>query len=264
MLLETDPPLSDAFLRDITVNFLLAGRDTTAQTLLWNTFFVSQSPGVEARLLQELKELGVVDVPADAELLNRMAYHKQVLNETLRVIPPVPLEGREALADDVLPNGVFVPKGWIVAYMGPMYHRNKELWGADADLYDPDRWSADRKASVCCWVARALNAAAQDAIRPYQFLAFHGGEQRCLGQVMAYQELKVSSSWSLSLLCFTLCAGCVGSIDAALLVRARHAARRRGGHAWPHGCGALRAVVSRASTQRCAAGLTAGPRGRPV
>jgi hypothetical protein len=104
----------------------------------------------------------------------------------------------QALKDDVLPNGCFVPAGTIVAYLGPMYHRLKRLWGegmclfnralcalsimfgvvtlycsADADLYDPDRWAGARK----------------EQIKPYQFLAFHGGEQRCLGQVLAYQVL---------------------------------------------------------------------------
>lgn len=67
MLLESDPPLSDQFLRDITINFLLAGRDTTAQTLLWNTFFVSQSPAVEAQLLQELQRLQLNDIPTTSE-----------------------------------------------------------------------------------------------------------------------------------------------------------------------------------------------------
>lgn len=76
-----------------------------------------------------------------------------------------------------------------------MYHRLKKLWGADADLYNPDRWSSER------FVARELvvfgdsilmHVRRKDSVRPYQFLAFHGGEQRCLGQVMAYQEMKVA------------------------------------------------------------------------
>ncbi len=67
MLLEMDPPLSEQFLRDITINFLLAGRDTTAQTLLWNTFFVSQSPNVEAQLLQELQRLQLPDIPTTSD-----------------------------------------------------------------------------------------------------------------------------------------------------------------------------------------------------
>lgn len=131
---------------------------------------------VEGKLLEELDKLEINGVPSSPNILHRMKYHKQVLNEGLRVIPPVPLEGRQAINDDVLPNGTFVPAGWIVAYLAPLYHRMKSLWGEDADIFDPERWAGKRK----------------EEIRPYQFLAFHGGEQRCLGEVLAYQEMKVA------------------------------------------------------------------------
>lgn len=75
--------------------------------------------------------------------------------------------------------------------MGVIFHRLERIWGKDAHLFDPSRWGVDRK----------------EEIKPYQFLAFHGGffllflfflfissvlgEQRCLGEVMAIQEAKV-------------------------------------------------------------------------
>lgn len=209
--LKIDPPLSDEMLRDITVNFLLAGkktkrtatcvliccifagRDTTSQLLTWCCYFVSKCPGVEAALCEEAWNVMEKDGETQSsDSLNHLAYHKQVLNETLRIIPPVPLEGREAINDDTLPNGIFIPKGeealhypsllplilqkgWIVGYMGVVYHRTESLWGKDAHYFDPQRWSVERKADI----------------KPYQFLAFHGGEQKCLGQVMAYTEAKV-------------------------------------------------------------------------
>ncbi len=145
------------FLRDISTSFLIAGRDTTSQLLTWCLHFIGQSPAVEQRLVAEL---GSSERP----------LFRNVLDETLRLVPPVPLDGREAIEDDLLPNGIFVPKGWLVAYAGPVYGRLHSLWGPDADVFNPDRF-ADRS-----------------KIRPYQYLAFHGGEQRCLGQQMAYRE----------------------------------------------------------------------------
>jgi cytochrome P450 len=145
------------FLRDIGTSFLLAGRDTTSQLLTWCLCFLHRSPAIEQRLVAELAS-------------DEKPLFRNVLDETLRLVPPVPLEGREALEDDLLPNGIFVPKGCLVGYVGPAYGRLEKLWGPDAHLFNPDRF-ADRS-----------------KIRPYQYLAFHGGEQRCLGQQMAYRE----------------------------------------------------------------------------
>lgn len=124
---------------------------------------MARSPAVEARLVDELQGE------------QASGYMKAVLNETLRIVPPVPLEGRQAVEDDVLPNGVFVPRGWLVAYAGPVYHRLENLWGPDTNQFNPDRFLPPRSSSI----------------RPYQFLAFHGGEQRCLGQAMAYEEASI-------------------------------------------------------------------------
>eukprot|EP01087_Luapelamoeba_hula_P010377 TRINITY_DN2745_c0_g1_i3.p1 TRINITY_DN2745_c0_g1~~TRINITY_DN2745_c0_g1_i3.p1 ORF type:complete len:450 (-),score=61.61 TRINITY_DN2745_c0_g1_i3:110-1324(-) len=108
---------SEEYLRDMVLNFFIAGRDTTACLMAWTFYLLSQNPEVENKLIALIdQELGS-ELPTYEKLNNKnMEYLRWVLDETLRLYPSVPMEFRRAIDDDVLPDGTIVPGGVAIAW----------------------------------------------------------------------------------------------------------------------------------------------------
>lgn len=88
-------------------NFIMAGRDTTACAMSWATFLLTQHPAAEARMVAEVLEvMGDGTAAPTYEQVEALVFTEAVVMETLRLYPPVPLEGKYAVGDDILPNGV--------------------------------------------------------------------------------------------------------------------------------------------------------------
>lgn len=98
--------LSDEELVDQVLNFLVAGRDTTAQALSWVIHELDQHPDVLLKIRQELYEIMGNSESPSYEQVKQMKYTKAVIFETLRLHPSVPRNIKLALNDDVLPNGI--------------------------------------------------------------------------------------------------------------------------------------------------------------
>ncbi|RDX55061.1 cytochrome P450 [Lentinus brumalis] len=168
-------------IRDETLNILLAGRDTTACTLTFAIYRLAEHKDVFNRLREEILDVvGPTRRPTYDDIRN-MKYLRAVINETLRLYPPVPMNNRCAVKDTVLPatspggRGLFIPAGTKVIYSVFLMHRRKDLWGPDALRWDPDRFIDER-------VQKYLTP------NPFIFLPFNAGPRICLGQQFAYNE----------------------------------------------------------------------------
>ncbi|KAJ7435029.1 cytochrome P450 monooxygenase pc-1 [Mycena galericulata] len=176
--LTSDPKV----LKDEMLNILLAGRDTTMTVLTFVVYFLSVDPGVCARLRTEiLAQVGSTRVPT-YEDIREMRYLRAVINETMRLYPPVPSNVRESVrattwpARDPTQPPLYIPAGTGVSYSVFLMHRRKDLWGPTAEDFDPDRFLDERlKAHVLA--------------NPYCFLPFNAGPRVCLGQQFAYNEI---------------------------------------------------------------------------
>ncbi|KAJ3569110.1 hypothetical protein NP233_g5265 [Leucocoprinus birnbaumii] len=169
-------------LKDETLNIMLAGRDTTAATLTIVVYFLSQYPQVMERLRQEvLEHVGPTRRPTFDDVRD-MKYLRAVLNETLRLYPIVPFNVRESVQATTWPNPdpsdkpFYIPAGTKTAYSVFMMHRRKDLWGPDAEEFDPDRFLDER-------VKKYL------VKNSFIFLPFNAGPRICLGQQYAYNEM---------------------------------------------------------------------------
>ena len=180
--------LDDKFLRDTLMNFLIAGRDTTAMTLTWLFYELASNPRIQQKAYEEIMTLFPNADPTSLDEIRSLKYLKDCINETLRMHPPVPRVIRCARGDDVLPSGYVIKAGTNVIYNSYTLHRCEALWGADVLVFDPDRWSDDRT----------------KAIGAYEFLPFHGGPRRCLGFDLAYNEVKMGALMILKNYEFTL------------------------------------------------------------
>ncbi|KAF7331242.1 Cytochrome P450 [Mycena kentingensis (nom. inval.)] len=169
-------------LRDETFNILNAGRDTTMTTLTMVIYFLSMYPEINDRLRAEvLEQVGPTRRP-DFDDIRSMKYMRAVINEALRLYPPVPFNGRQNIAATVFPSPdaskkpIYIPAGTECAYSVLMMHRQKDLWGEDADEFDPDRFLDERLKTHLLGNA-------------FQFLPFNAGPRICLGQQFAYNEV---------------------------------------------------------------------------
>lgn len=162
---------SDVFLKDMVLNFLIAGRDTTAQALSWIFWLLAQHPAVEDKILKEVKDV-VGDGPLTYENSAKLKYVQNVINEGLRLYPSVPNDSKIAVNDDTLPGGIFIPAGTVVQYSPYSMGRDKDLWGADAEEFRPERWEGRELPS------------------PYEYPAFNAGPRECLGKRLAWVEMR--------------------------------------------------------------------------
>ncbi|KAL9677604.1 hypothetical protein QQ045_005837 [Rhodiola kirilowii] len=108
---------SPNFLRDFCTSFILAGRDTSSVGLAWFFWLVSQNPDVEERILNEINDIfrhhsesdkGLDHIVFTVEELRKMVYLQAAISEALRLYPPVPIDFKETLNDDVFPDGTTV------------------------------------------------------------------------------------------------------------------------------------------------------------
>lgn len=134
---ENGDPLSrEAIISEAAVIFM-AGHETTANTLAWAWFLLSQCDKSRAKLQAELDTVLASRSPTFQDVPN-MPYTKAVIEETLRLYPPVPILAREAMSDTSI-GGKAVPKGSLVMVVPWLMHRNPVLW-SKPDVFDPGRF----------------------------------------------------------------------------------------------------------------------------
>nr|AAO73956.1 CYP52A16 [Candida tropicalis]AAX63449.1 cytochrome P450 [Candida tropicalis] len=171
-------------LRDQLLNILVAGRDTTAGLLSFVFYELSRNPEVFAKLREEVEnrfglgeEARVEEI--SFESLKSCEYLKAVINEALRLYPSVPHNFRVATRNTTLPRGggkdgcspIVVKKGQVVMYTVIGTHRDPSIYGADADVFRPERWFEPE--------TRKLG---------WAYVPFNGGPRICLGQQFALTE----------------------------------------------------------------------------
>ena len=166
-------PFTDEELLDELVTLIVAGYETSAGTLNWAWFLIACHPDAEAALLEEAKRLVTGPEVIDQDVLTEMTYAQQLLEETLRLYPPVWLFSRRAIAEDEL-GDLDVAEGTDI-YLSPyILHRSSQYW-PDPDRFDPSRFGPDSQ-----W---------KKGDRPY--FPFSLGPRRCLGEYFSFLEMKV-------------------------------------------------------------------------
>ncbi|KAI4349424.1 hypothetical protein L6164_010014 [Bauhinia variegata] len=172
------------FLADIVISFILAGKDTTSAALTWFFWLLLKNPRVEKEVLKEIREKS--EAPVYDEVKD-MVYTHAALSESMRLYPPVPLDTKEAVDDDVLPDGTVVKKGMRVTYHVYAMGRLENLWGPDWAEFRPERW-LDRVATTDSNEGKwGWSFVARDS---FSYPVFQAGPRICLGKEMAYLQMK--------------------------------------------------------------------------
>ncbi|KAK4786424.1 hypothetical protein SAY86_003113 [Trapa natans] len=168
----------DKFLRDMMLNIILAGRDTTTSALTWFFWNLSKHPSVEMKIREEIRSLATKEqeIPGDVGFLNKLTYLHAAICESLRLYPPVPFQHKSPIKPDVLPSGHKVDGNMRILFILYAMGRVPSIWGEDCLEFRPERWISD-KGTV-------------KHEPSYKFLSFNAGPRTCLGKEAAFVQIK--------------------------------------------------------------------------
>jgi cytochrome P450 len=168
------------------VDFLVAGSDTTAITLVFAVWHICHAPAIKRKLVAALREA----VPQQQQRednytyptlldLESIPYLVACVKESLRIAMPVP--GRlprvvpnasDSVAEPLVVDDKVVPPGTVVGMSAYTMHNSEELWGANARQFEPERWLGEG--------AKGLDE---------NLVTFSKGARNCVGQTLAQAEL---------------------------------------------------------------------------
>ena len=166
---EDGRPMDEQQVIDNAITFIGAGHETTANALCWTLYLLSAFPWAEARVSEELERVLGGRTPAAADI-DGLVYLRQVLDEAMRLYPPAPFLGREAVGPDEL-GGAPVRPGTQIIVSPWILHRHRTLWD-EPELFDPERFAPERR----------------EAIHRFAFIPFGAGPRICIGMAFALQE----------------------------------------------------------------------------
>ncbi|MFU1782312.1 cytochrome P450 [Haloarcula japonica] len=159
-------------LRDEMMTMLLAGHDTTALTLTYTWFLLSEHPEVEQRVHEELDDV-IGDERPGMEHVRELDYLEWVIQEAMRLYPPVYTIFREP-TEDVTLSGYEVESGTTLMVPQWGVHRSERFYD-DPETFDPERWKPDRAGE-----------------RPrFAYFPFGGGPRHCIGKHLAMLEAQL-------------------------------------------------------------------------
>lgn len=169
---ETQEGMTRQQLYDELITMIFSGYETTATALSWAWYLLSTHPEIMARLRSELKT--VLDgKPPVYEDLPKLNYTCMVIQETIRLLPPVWLVTRKAIAEDEI-DGYHVPANTVVTLSPYVTHRRKDFW-ENPEGFDPERFLPERIGNL----------------PRYAYFPFGGGPRQCIGNTFAMIEAQL-------------------------------------------------------------------------
>jgi len=172
----------ERYIRDTTINLLVAGNGTISTGLTWFFWLVSTHPTVDGKIIQEIKDnclkqdenfianLGV-------EELDKLVYLHAAICEALRLYPSVAFQHKCAIKSDKLPSGDHVSPNTKLIYSLYAMGRMEQIWGEDCLEFKPERWISDRGQII--------------QVPSYKFIAFNAGPRSCLGKDISFLQMKM-------------------------------------------------------------------------
>jgi len=169
---ETGERLAPENVRRQVITFLIAGHETTSGALSFALHYLAEHPDVAARARAEVDHVWGDTARPGYDQVAKLRHVRRVLDESLRLWPTAPAFAREARSDTVLGGVHPMREGAWALVLTAMLHRDPEVWGADAERFDPDRFDAQAVRS-----------------RPaHTFKPFGTGARACIGRQFALHE----------------------------------------------------------------------------
>lgn len=169
---QTGEQMDDQQLRDEIITIFLAGHETTAMSMSWALYLLSQNPDSIEKIRTEIANI-LGDQAITYENIRSLTYTMQVVQEVMRLYPPAWIFSREMISDDSI-DGYALPKGEQVIICTYTLHRDPQYWENPND-FNPDNFLPEKIKE-----------------RPtYAYLPFGGGPRLCIGNNFALMEMQI-------------------------------------------------------------------------
>ncbi|KAH8653877.1 cytochrome P450 [Xylariales sp. PMI_506] len=184
-LLQSGSEFSDNYLIDQSMDFMIAGQETTATAVALALYSVSEHPEIQRCLREEIR--AKLPSPSsgnqvDAALIESLPYLVAVCNEVLRLYSPVVYCHRQTVAPNTRIGSVPIPKGTVVTVAPGLIHESRNVWGPQANVFDPDRWLVRTDGEIKVDPLGGTND-------PYAVMPFTYGPRQCIGERFARGEM---------------------------------------------------------------------------
>jgi cytochrome P450 len=164
---------------------ILAGGDTSSATMRAILYYLAKSPSASAKLVAELKDASL-PTPAPWKSIRDLPYLDAVIREAMRVNPGIAMIFERVVPEGgfTLPDGRYIPAGTKIGINPSVTNRDYEVFGDDADSFDPDRWLQGKNESEEQFESRSRRM--KDTVD----FVFGGGGRICMGRYLALLEIK--------------------------------------------------------------------------
>lgn len=201
---DTGEQMSDQQIHDEVLTIFAAGHETTANTLTFAWYLLSQHPDILARLHAELDTVLQGRAPTVADL-PQLPFTQQVFKEAMRLYPAAPIAGpRRVLADTTL-GGYHIPAGARLITSIYNIHHHPALW-ENPLAFDPDRFAPERSAGR----------------HHLAFMPFGAGPRKCIGNNLAEMEGPLLLAYGAQRYEFRLAPGYQPELEVAITLRPKH------------------------------------------
>ncbi|MBS1623297.1 MAG: cytochrome P450 [Bacteroidetes bacterium] len=170
---ETGVGMDNKQLRDEVMTIFLAGNETSSNALSWTLYLLSQHPDVEAKMVAEINEKLDSGLKIDFTTVNEFQYVRQVIEESMRVHPPVWMVGRRTIEADQIGGHYIAPQTNVLVPI--FYFHNSTKYWDQPERFMPERFAPDKR----------------NAIDRYVYMPFGGGPRFCIGNNFAMLEMQI-------------------------------------------------------------------------
>ena len=200
---DSNEQMNDLQLRDEMVTMFSAGHETSANGLAWTIYLLAQHPEIVAKMRAEINRVVGDKLPGFQDI-RQLSYIRQVIDEGMRLYPPVWSVSRTAINKDEF-RGIKIGAGDIVFCLIYNAHRREDLF-QNATTFNPDRF----------------DAASKKEMPKMSYLPFGGGPRLCIGNMFALMEMQLILVGLLQRFDFTLIADQDIDMEALITLRPRY------------------------------------------